>query len=507
MSVSNNDNHDTWVVTEEGAVIDIVATPPLDAARVLADIGEQLQDVIGHPDHSAAAAIEMVEAADWRGRNLVNELSARYLEGGTDTESEEQARVREVISLYLSRLASAYVGLVRLFQTYSRGWAEVGDKLPRIIARAIRATALRLKWQRMRYRPVEADIWQTLSQLWSYVEDKGLTRARVLVYEDRSTLQREFLRPLMFAMSGANNLPPVEVDVVEKMIAHCAERFELQQYPTKSCHFFVDIDQWTPAARYRPDDVARPGTRYFGPGDAAAGFEAMSAQLAEGTICTNEFNFHQLASVDVVVEMLAHLERHWSVKRPERRDERRRTRARLAIVSGYNEIVERITSHDASVRAKDDGAESWGVENESESGYGAVLPNERGEKLRVGELIAVRPFGSRVWGVGIIRRLAAHDTERRYVGIELLARGVQAVPLSNVRTGERTLTGLLLPSSVGASVGQGEINLLLPLDGFSRDFSLEMELYDNYYFLDPRMVMETGEDFEVARYLILDQSD
>jgi hypothetical protein len=111
-----------------------------------------------------------------------------------------------------------------------------------------------------------------------------------------------------------------------------------------------------------------------------------------------------------------------------------------------------------------------------------------------------------VWAVGVIRRLAAQDVERRYVGIELLARGVQTVPLSNVKTGERAHTGLLLPSHIGDSVGQGEINLLLPTEGFSPDVSLEMEVYDNHYFLEPHMVLETGDDFEVARYRILDQA-
>jgi hypothetical protein len=501
-----DENHDTWVVTEEGAVIDFVGTPPPDAAQILAEIGEQLQSAKSHTDHSVAEVIEMVEAADWRGRDLVSELNARYLAGGKDTESTDQVRIWEAVSLYLTRLASAYVGVVRLFQTYSRGWAEVGDKLPQVIARAIRTTSLRLKWQRMRYRPVETDIWQTLSQLWSYVEDKGLTRARVLVYEDRSTLQREFVKPLMFAMSAVDSLPPVELDVVDKMIAHFAGRFELQQYPAKSCYFLIDIDQWTPAARYRPGDVVRLGSRFFGPGDTVTELETISAQLAAGAISTNEFNLYEFADVETVVETLAHLERHWSVRRPERREARRRSLAQLAIVSGYNEIVERIASNDVGVRAEDDEVESWGVENESEGGYGAVLPNERGEKLHVGELIAVRPSGSRVWAVGVIRRLAAQDVERRYVGIELLARGVQTVPLSNVKTGERAHTGLLLPSHIGDSVGQGEINLLLPTEGFSPDVSLEMEVYDNHYFLEPHMVLETGDDFEVARYRILDQA-
>jgi len=506
MQNPQDENHDTWVVTDEGAVIDFVGTPPPDAAQMLTEIGVQLQGVHSDTDRRVADVIDLVEAADWRGKDLVSELNARFLAAGKDTESSDQVLIWEAVTLYLSRLAAAYVVLVRLFQTYSRGWAEVGDRLPQVIARAIRTTSLRLKWQRMRYRPVETDIWKTLSQLWSYVEDKGLARARVLVYEERSTLQREFVKPLMFAMSAVDSLPPAELDVADKMIAHFAGHFELKQYPAKGCYFLIDIDQWTPAVRYRPGDVVRLGSRFFGPGDTVDEIENLSSQLAAGAISTNEINLHEFAEIEIVVEVLAHLQRHWSIRRPERREERRHSLSQIAIVSGYTEIVKRIESNDMSVRDEEEEFESWSVENESEGGYGAVLPDERGEKLHVGELIAVRPTGSRVWAVGVIRRLAAQDVARRYVGIELLARGIQAVPLANTTTGEQIQMGLLLPSHVGDSVGQGEIHLLLPTDGFSPDISLEMEVYDNRYLLEPRMVLETGDDFEVARYRILDQS-
>ena len=503
----HNEAHDTWVVTEEGAVIDFVGTSPPDAVQTLAEIGAQLESVHREIDLRVAESIDMVEAADRRGKDLVSELNARFLAEEEDTESSDQVRVWEAVSHYLSQLALAYVALVRLFQTYSKGWAEVGDKLPQVVARAIRATSLRLKWQRMRYRPVETDIWKTLSQLWSYVEDKGLTRTRVLVYEDRSTLQREFVKPLMFAMSAVDSLPPVELDVADKIIAHFAGHFVLQQYPAKGCYFRIDIDQWTPALRYRPGDIVYLGSRFFGPGDAIAEIGKISAQLAEGAISTNQINLHEFANVEIAVDVLAHLERHWSVRRPERSEARRRSLTQIAIVSGFSEIVKQIESNDMNGRDGDEEFELWGVENESESGYGAVLPAEHGETLRVGELIAVRPRGSPVWAVGVIRRLAAQDVARRYVGIELLARGIQAVPLKNAKTGKRTQTGLLLPSSVGGSVGQGEINLLLPTDGFSPDVNLEMEVYEIDYILEPRMVLETGDDFEVARFRIQGQAD
>jgi hypothetical protein len=450
-----------------------------------------------------AEAIEMVQVADLQGKDLVRELRTRFLAGGTDTESSDHVRIWEVVSHYSSQLASAYVALVRLFQTYAKGWVEAGDKLPMVIARAIRATSSRMTWQRMGYRPVDSDIWQTLSQLLSYAEDKGLLSAQVLVYEDKSTFQREFVQPLMLTMSAVDNLPPVEVDVASSVIAYFAERFELQSYQTKSCYFLINVDQWTPAERYRSGESARLGSRFFGPGDAISEVEKLSARLADGPTATNQIKLHEFADIETVVRVLAHLERHWSNTRPERREVRRQSLSEIAIVLCFSEIVKCIESNDLSVKDEVEEFETWVVENESDGGYGAVLPVERGEKLRVGELIAIRPSDSRVWGVGVIRRLlAVQDVARRYVGIQMLARGIQAVQLMHAKSGERTGTGLLLPSHVGDSAGKGEIDLVLPADGFSPDFNVEMRVYGKRYLLEPQIALETGDDFAVARFRI-----
>ena len=504
MAGPKSELNDRWVVTEDGTAVDFSATLPADPASMLEKIGARLEGVHRITDVRVAEAIELVQAADLQGKDLVRELRTRFVAGGADTKSSDNVRIWEVVSHYSSQLASAYVALVGLFQTYAKGWVEAGDKLPMVIARAIRATSSRMTWQRMGYRPVDSGIWETLSQLLSYAEDKGLLSAQVLVYEEKSTFQREFVKPLMLAMSAVDNLPPVEVDIAGSVIAYFAERFELQSYPTKSCYFLINVDQWTPAERYRSGETVRLGSRFFGPGDAISEVEKLAARLAEGANSANQIKLHEFADIETVVRVLAHLERHWSNTRPERREVRRHSLSEIAVVPGFSEIVKCIESNDLSVKYEDEEEfEIWAVENESEGGYGTVLPVERGKKLRVGELIAIRPSGSRVWGVGVIRRLlAVQDVARRYVGIQMLARGIQAVQLMNAKSGERTGTGLLLPSHVGNSAGKGEINLLLPAGGFSPDFNLEMRVYDKRYLLEPQIALETGDDFVVARFRI-----
>lgn len=506
MASARDSTHHAPLLTDQPQQTTGLPSMPQDAIDLLAEIGAQLQSVQREPGRRLVEMIDLIEAADWRGAELVGELQLRFfLAGDSERESGEQIRIWEAVSSYLVQLVSAHVLLVRLFQTYSRGWAEVGDRLPLLIARALRATALRMKWMRMRYQPFDRKVWKTLCQLWSYVEDKGLARARVLVYKDRSTIQREFTKPLMFAMSAIDSLPAVEIDVAYKLISHLAGRFVVQRYPARGCHFSVDIDQWTVPARYDPGSPIRLGARFFGPGDAVADVETISAQLAAGEIATKDINLEGVADIELVIDVLAHLERHWMPTRPERREQRRQQASKISVILGHAKIFERIASNDASAPIDDEGIETWDVANESEAGYGALVPAQRGETLHIGQLVAARPAGSRMWAIGVIRRLAAQDTKQRYLGIELLGRGVQAVSLVEHGGGIEIDTGLLLPSHIGDSVGLGEINLLLPRGRFSPDSPIEMTVYETSYLLTPLMVLESGDNFEVGRYRISDR--
>jgi hypothetical protein len=143
------------------------------------------------------------------------------------------------------------------------------------------------------------------------------------------------------------------------------------------------------------------------------------------------------------------------------------------------------------------------VENESADGYGAVLPVGQGEWLHVGKILAVKPTDTRIWAVGIVRRLAAQEGGQRNIGIELLARGARLVTLHRRTDAQQTWKALLLPSHSGGDASSNEVSLLLPLGTFLPDSSLEMEVYSTSYVLEPRLLLEHGKEFEMARFRIV----
>ena len=473
-----------------------------DSAQFLVEYGARFDAVHSQRELRLALHIEMVDQADRGGRELLEELEARYFAGGGDTGSTEQSRIWGQVSLYCAQREAAYLYLVRQFQTYSQGWAEVGDKIPMVVARAMRATSMRLKWQLLRYLLVEKDIWQTLSQLWAFVEDKGLEQARVVVYEDKSTLAREFLKPMMLAVSVADSLPAVEVDIAYRVIDHLSDRFELQRHPAKACNFFVDIDRWTAPERYAPVSVMRSGARFFGAGRVMGQIDDLVSRLAGGEIVPREMNLEGISDMGAVIHVLEHLGLHWGGRRPERRAERRRSLSQIGVVHGFDEIMTCLSSDEITEQMSPP-AQTWNVENESDGGYGAVLPGSQGEWLHVGKVLAVKPSDSRVWAVGVVRRLAAQEGGQRSVGIELLARGARIVTLHRRTDSRQTWKALLLPSQSTGNVSLGEVSLLLPAGSFLPDSSLEMEVYSTSYILEPRILLEHGTEFEMARYRIV----
>ncbi|HUU72696.1 MAG TPA: hypothetical protein VMW70_08720 [Burkholderiales bacterium] len=483
-------------------VIRFSEVAPPDAIDLLSEATEQLNATLHESGLRLGVLIDLVERADHRGAAHLRELTRRFLAGSGNADPKQQIRIWEAVTTYLAQLSSAYCSLVRQFQTYGPGWAVVGDRLPVVIARALRATGGRMKWMRLRYQPFAPDIWKTLSQLCSYIEDKGLMRSRVFVYDDFSTLQRELTRPLMFAMSAADSLPVREIDMVEKLIAHLAGRFCVQRHPARGFGFVLDIDRWTMPVRHRRGDEIRLGARFFGPGDAIADLELLSAQLAAGDISNDDVNLDGVADQEDVINVMAHLERHWSFERPERRGQREQVSSSMAVILDYAEIMQRVAGRHKTAAVDEGAVEFWGLDNESDAGLGALVPAERGEQLGIGGLVGMRAPDTQTWVIGVIRRLGQRDAARRCVGIELLARGVQTVDMCDAGSGERLATGLMLPSPTGRSADHGEVRVLLPERIFSADRALDMTVFDKRYRLQPLMVTESGENFEVGRFHI-----
>jgi hypothetical protein len=488
---------------DERTALDLVASLPAEPVGALRELGAWLDALEGASGLRLVRKFDIVDLLDRSARDHLKHFQTEYLAAVARSHAALDGASWSAATVFLRQLAGAYLHVVQQFQTYVPGWNQLRDRLPLLMSRAMNVAGLRLKWQMLRYAPVDKELWTTFAQLWACAEDRSLTAARALLYEDaETTLLREFLKPLMLAMSAGDSLAPPELDMAEKFVGHFASEFHMKRHPGKDCYFCFDLDSAATPQRFVPGMPIRPGMRFFGPGAALTEVESLGATIAAGEPIPEALSLPPGHDVGTVVEVLDHLARHWGARRPGRTEERKRTLLEIAIVSGFEQIVSTLSAETKLDLALDAVEEVWKVENESEGGYGAVVPIGMADWVRVGAILGVRAAESRSWGVGIVRRLAARESDDRYVGIQMLGRGARVVMLMRPGESKAAMSAVLLPSHVGESVSQGEVTLLLPAGGFSAQGSLMMRVYERQYPIEPRMLLETGADYDMAYYRV-----
>ena len=104
----------------------------------------------------------------------------------------------------------------------------------------------------------------------------------------------------------------------------------------------------------------------------------------------------------------------------------------------------------------------------------------------------------------MIRRLSTDEMGRRAVGVQILARGGVAVELSPLRSSEagRPHHGVLLPSDAQTTPIGGEITLVVARGTLSWSLSYAMRFHERSYTVNPRRIVESGEDFDVVTFAI-----
>jgi len=124
-----------------------------------------------------------------------------------------------------------------------------------------------------------------------------------------------------------------------------------------------------------------------------------------------------------------------------------------------------------------------------------VVPQIKGDWLRVGTLLAMQPDGGANWVVGMVRRVSRTSTQEARVGIQTLSRAPAVARFSLRGAGEHV--GVLLPSPV---LGSGETSIALRAGIYAQGQNLETELQGKQHVFLPQGSPESGEDYELVRF-------
>jgi len=150
-----------------------------------------------------------------------------------------------------------------------------------------------------------------------------------------------------------------------------------------------------------------------------------------------------------------------------------------------------------------DRIESWIVENVSSGGFGALVPQLRGDWLRIGSLLGLQPEGGSNWLIGVVRRFQRDATQTGAVGIQTVGRTAQPaqvrVVTAQIGPSRDTETAILL----GPVDSTGETQLLLRSSVLLSGQNLQLEQGGRTYLLLPTGQMERGDDYDLLRCRIM----
>ena len=405
---------------------------------------------------------EIIDLLDQAGKPHQRKLSQEYLAGGVRLQKFQERRIWTAVVEYWRQLGAAYEFCLAQTLPGVSGSGALKPLAPSIASRALRALGLELKLALMRYGPVDPTLWSRLNALYSQAEVGGYALKGCTVYagpQGDSTVQREYLKALMLTISATDSLLPRKLEVAERIVAQFSDAFMLQREPAKGCHY------------YRRPAGGQAARAHGGEGDAGCPRCATSARasgadrmddlirvVGERGAVPSDLNLGGNYEPSFVLEVARHLARYWATVPPARQQERRRSVARIHVVHNFDDVLAIISGESRDLDFQQN-IETWTVENESESGFGAVIPDAASDWLRVGALLGIKLEDGNAWGVGIVRRLTNDPSQHRYVGIQTLAKGgarVKLFPVGAKDVSEGGDDAVLLPSSAADSTGTGE---------------------------------------------------
>lgn len=492
-----------------------VAELPADAVKALQEISELLESIIQTDGFKLDRRFENIDLLDGAAKNHQRKLAQDYLAMPRQQKFQEN-RLWTGVYGFWKHLGDAYIHCVHGHETNLGGAAAIRKNMPVIVARAIRTLTLQLKWVLLRYGLAESRIWADLARLYKLAEQKEYAESMIAIYpgsHGSGTVQREFLKALMLSASSTDGLPPVKQEIAERAVAHFAQSFRLSASPDGCTHCF-DLAVAKPPTRLFKGAAPNPTVRFFGAGAALAGLVRMTAQMQEQGVVPTDVNLGGNYEKDVVIGVLKHLAMQWSDKPPLRGSERRQTAGRITVVPGMTDIIGVLDPAssdelDFSQEQAAPSAESWIVVNVSDGGYGAIIPPQKSDWIKVGTLVGVQSEISPHWGIGLIRRISRDEHQQRQVGIQLLTR--TAIPIKVAKSGSissfnanrESQTAILLST---APDKRGEVGVVLREGIFNGRDSLDMTVKDKGYLLMPSNLVEDGEDFDWAKFKVMQRS-
>lgn len=410
----------------------------------------------------------------------------------------QELRLWRALSAYWKELATAYVSTIDLCAADNGAAGRLKGQLPLLCTRAIRAIAAQLKWQYLHYEPEDAEILKALGRVYCFAEQKKIQLETPKLYGNSpltTSAEREFVKLLMLTASSPDCLPPIGIELAEWIVAHLGASFTLSStHQPQSTYNYFDIAGDASPKRLVQAPPASPTLRFFAAGPAAGQLDNL-IRVAEGGALPSDLILGGTYDCAKVLGVLKHLKATWSVPPPVRKSDRYEMQHRLNVSNGLSGIFARLRGQQAQA-----GNESWVTENISAGGVGAVVSNLQGDWLGIGKLVALSvDGGSGACSVGIVRRWNRRPKMQSIVGIRTLAKLAFPVTFGGISP----LDAILLNDD---RMLREEVLVCMREGAFDKRIGPVLDFDGANYLLVPVAIVDSGDDFDIARYRVMRQT-
>ena len=467
--------------------------PSGDAFKCTEELTHWLQSVMVEEGFKAEYRAQLVQLLDEAAQIHVRKLARDYMASPRLAKFQEM-RLWKAIYEYWREAGLAYAGCVELFASGAKGADALKGSMPLLLARALRALTAQMKWMYLRYGPMDPSVWGTVAKVYALAETRKFAQSAVTLYPGipgESTPEQEFLKAVMLCASSPDSLLPLEIELCERLIGHFCASFTLRLDLQPDIAYWIDLAAGQAPLRLARPPQHAPTLRFFAAGKALAELESLIDTIGTTGKVPAQVNLGGTYPAENVLDVLKHLALYWSPKPPERKHQRQPVKSRLNVVHGFDGVL----SVFGAGPGDNADMETWIVEDVSAGGFGAGIPEIKGEWLKIGCLLGLQPEGGDTWVLGVIRRLYRESPLKGSVGIQTIARSAELVQLSI--SGGGTEAGVLISDG---SEPPGETRVLLRAGVYAPGQNMEYGKGEATCLLLPQGLVDGSDDYEHVKF-------
>jgi hypothetical protein len=492
-------DHPMAGIKEARKILD--AVPADDSFKAIEELSHWLESVRTVEGFKVDHRAQLAQMIDEAGQAHVRKLQRDYLSTPRLSKFQEN-RLWTAIHGFHRQSALAYAVCIDVFATGQKGWEDLKHSMPLLTVRALRALAAQMKWQYMRYGPFDNSLWGMVAKIYALAESKKTTRDKVAAHSGvagETSAEQEFLRAVMLSASSPDSLLPLEIELVERLIAHFSGSFKLSLAQQPDIAYWIDLATGQPPLRLARPPQHAPTLRFFAAGGAVQELAKLIQSVKSANAVPSQVGLGGSYEPEIVLDALEHLALYWSQKPPERKAPRHKVKSRLAVTRGFDGVLAALDPASGVIEFDEGAIESWIIENVSAGGFGASIPQIRGEWLKIGCLLGLQPDGGKNWVIGVIRRFNRDSPQQGTVGIQTLGRTALPVKVrlqsGTMGTSPDEETAVLLNPADDAT----EAQVLLRTGVVVAGQNLELERNGKRFLLMPVGTQERGDDYELLR--------